>query len=377
MGARPIIYKYPLDLTGHNPNNLVLGEPHTLPDGVNRAVVPNYGAFFAESLRIREKETGRVLVPREDFKAVQLYQEATQKTGLEVCAALVVTNESISKDIEIDYQAIGGQFSYSVIGLRKMLEDLDIDNRPVRWGDMIGRPSEFPPAPHLHDAGDLYGFEYLVEAIDALRHAIMVGQEAALEELRQYIHLIEEDTRTRITDFFRDTTKTIEEFDARNEAFEKATTERVENFEDGVDQRVTQFEQSTTSRVENFESGMEERMGVVEERTERGSLRTFFAEWMDEEYLRTHSFDPQAHRVTKYDIGLSQIKDNPPMTVGDGFGDLTPHVNKWMKRWLKDHEKTQDPHEVQAEQVGLGELDQATPYTLTQATVDTDKHLGY
>ena len=65
------------------------------------------------------------------------------------------------------------------------------------------------------------------------------------------------------------------------------------------------------------------------------------------------------------------------MTVGDGFGDLTPHVNKWMKRWLKDHEKTQDPHEVQAEQVGLGELDQATPYTLTQATVDTDKHLGY
>lgn len=355
MGTRPVIYKYPLDLTGHNPNNLVLGEPHVLPDGVNRAVVPNYGAFFAESLRIREKETGRVLVPREDFQAVQLYQEATQKTGLEVCAALVVTNESISKDIEIDYQAIGGEFSYSVIGLRKMLEDLDIDNRPVRWGDMLGRPTEFPPAPHLHDAGDLYGFEYLVEAIDALRHAIMMGQEAGLQELRQYIHLIEEDTRSQITDFFSSTTEKIKEFDARNEAFESRLTER----------------------VDDFETEVADRMGVVEERTERGSLRTFFAEWMDEEYLRTHSFDPQAHRVTKYDVGLSQIKDNPPMTVGNGFDELTPHLNKWMKRWLGDHKKTQDPHEVTATQVGLSELDGATPYTLTQVTEDTDKQLGY
>ena len=192
MGTRPIIYKYPLDLTGNNPNNLVLGEPHVLPPGVNRAVVPNYGAFFSESLVVREKETGRVLVPREEFKAVQLYQEATTHTGLEVTAALVITNEDVGGEIEIDYQAVGGEFSYSASGLRTMLNDLDLDNRPVRWGDMLGLPDVFPPAPHLHDAGDLYGFEYLVEAIDSLRHAIMLGQEAALGELRQYIAHLEQ-----------------------------------------------------------------------------------------------------------------------------------------------------------------------------------------
>ncbi len=191
MGTRPIIYKYPLDLTGNSPNNLVLGEPHTLSPGVNRAVVPNYGAFFSESLVVREKGTGRVLVPREEFKAVQLYQEATSQTGLEVTAALVITSEEVGDEIEIDYQAIGGEFSYSVTGLREILDDLDLDSRPVRWGDMLGKPGQFPPAPHLHDAGDLYGFEYLVESIDRLRHAIMMGQEAALDELRQYIAHLE------------------------------------------------------------------------------------------------------------------------------------------------------------------------------------------
>jgi len=191
MSTRPIIYKYPLDLTGHQPNNLVLGEPQTLPVGVNRAVVPNYGAFYAESLVVRDAVSGAILTPREQFKAVQLYQEATERTGLEVCAVVVITDSNVNSTIELDYQAIGGEFSYSVANLREMLDNLDLDARPVIWGDLIGRPGQFPPAPHLHDAGDLYGFEYLVEAIDSLRYAIMVGQDSELASLRQYIQLVE------------------------------------------------------------------------------------------------------------------------------------------------------------------------------------------
>lgn len=193
MGTRPIVYKYPLDLTGNNPNNLVLGESHTLPTGTNRAVVPNYGAFYSQSLVVREKSSGAILRPREQFKAVQLYQEATTRTGLEVCAALIITDTAVGNEVEIDYQVVGGEFSYSVTGLRRMIETLDLDARPVRWGDLLGKPGEFPPAPHLHDAGDVYGFEYLVEAIESLRHAILVGNEGSLSELRDYIIHVEEE----------------------------------------------------------------------------------------------------------------------------------------------------------------------------------------
>lgn len=200
MGTRPIIYKYPLDLTGENPNNLVMGEPHELEAGENRAVVPNYGAYFAESVKVRDPSTGKILKPREDFQAVQLYQEATQKTGKEVCAAIIVTNPDVGSNVELSYQAIGGEFSYSVKAIRELLEGLDLDARPVRWGDILGKPKNFPPAPHLHDAGDLYGFEYLVESIESLRQAIMVGQEAALQELRQHVELV----RQEMNDKFKD-----------------------------------------------------------------------------------------------------------------------------------------------------------------------------
>lgn len=187
MGTRPIIYKYPLDLTGRNPNNLVLAEPHTLAPGVNRAFVPNYGAFYSESLVVRDLGTGLPLIPHEQYVAVQLYEEATQLTGLEVCTVIVVTDSNVSDLVDIDYQAIGGEFSYSVSALREMIDGLDLDERPVIWGSILGTPNAFPPAPHLHDAGDLYGFEYLVEALDGISFAILTGNEVRFEELRQFV----------------------------------------------------------------------------------------------------------------------------------------------------------------------------------------------
>lgn len=209
MARRPEIIKYPLDLTGVNPNNLVRSEPHTLPAGTNRAIVPNYGAFYADSVIIRDANSGVILKPREQFKAVQLYQEATEKTGQEVCAVLVVTDTSITSDIEVTYQAIGGEFSYSVYALRQMLEDLDLDERPVVWGDVIGKPAAFPPAPHLHDAGDLYGFEYLVAALEQVYHGILVGDEAAHDAIRQYIDHVEQVMRALNAATRRDLTNAL------------------------------------------------------------------------------------------------------------------------------------------------------------------------
>lgn len=180
--------KYPLDLSGVNPTNLVKQEYHELPLGKNRAFVTDYGAFFSESLRIIDQSTGVELIPRTQFKAVQLQEQATEKSGKEVCSIIVIVDEAVSDKVLVTYQAIGGDFSYSVDSLRTMIENLDLDSRPVAWGDLLGTPSSFPPSPHLHDAGDVYGFEYLVEAIEAIRHAIQIGNIGDIEALKTYIH---------------------------------------------------------------------------------------------------------------------------------------------------------------------------------------------
>ncbi|MND22218.1 hypothetical protein D3C81_144660 [compost metagenome] len=185
MGA--IIVKYPEDPTGINPNNLVINEPHDLGSGRNRAFVPNYGAYFTESMIVKEVATGRVLTKGTHYIAAQLQQEATLAMDKEICAVVVITDPTVQDQLLFTYQVVGGVFSTSVSALQKMIEDLDLDERAVEWGAIIGKPTAFPPAPHLHDIGDLYGFEYLVEALDALRNAILIGDEAAHDELRQYI----------------------------------------------------------------------------------------------------------------------------------------------------------------------------------------------
>ena len=203
MPTQPLVLKYPLDLSGHNPNNRILEEPHILPDGVNRAIVPKYGSFYTSTLVVREVVSGRVLTPRVDYHAIQLYQEATQLSGLEVCAAIAVINIEIDSAIEIDYQAVGGDYCFSVDAMQLIIDELDLDERPVQWADLIARPKEFPPAPHIHDAGDLYGFEYLIEAIDRLRDAYHVtsgcavsNTGCAIDELKNWGH----DLERRITE---------------------------------------------------------------------------------------------------------------------------------------------------------------------------------
>ena len=188
----PLVIKYPLDLTGINPTNLVIGEPHTMPRRKVRAIATNYGPFFTEGLKVFDQVTGlrlRAGTPEEggQYVAAEMYAEATTRTGKEVCAIIVITDESVSDTVLIDYQVLGGEFSSTAAIIAQQVEALDLDERPVRWGDILGLPSAFPPAHHLHDIGDIFGFEYLVSAIERLRHAILMGDVASHDEIYRYI----------------------------------------------------------------------------------------------------------------------------------------------------------------------------------------------
>lgn len=194
----PIVIKYPLDLTGKSPNNLVLGEIHDLPAGVNRAIATNYGPFYTQKLVVRELPSGKVLTPNVQYKAVQLYEEATMRSGLEVCAILVITDTAVANKVELDYQVVGGEFSSSVAAIQQLIESLDLDSRPVTWAEVLGKPSAFPPSEHLHDVGDLYGFEYVVAALEAIRQAILQGDEATHDELRRYADKLSSDQDAKL-----------------------------------------------------------------------------------------------------------------------------------------------------------------------------------
>jgi hypothetical protein len=184
----PVIIRYPLDPTGSNPDNFVQGEAHTLSVRTVRAIAPTYGAFYTSTLRIFDPQNGnRELVRNIHYRVSELYEIPTAKYGQEICAIILIVDESVGSTVNINYQALGGDFSTAATAIVHMLETVALDNRPVAWPNLMHVPEEFPPTMHLHDAGDLYGFEYLVHAIERLTNVIQFGDAISHEKFYTYV----------------------------------------------------------------------------------------------------------------------------------------------------------------------------------------------
>lgn len=215
MPINPI--RYPLDLTGTSRDNLVLNELHTLKPTRVRAVALQNGAFYTASVVIRDVATARVLVSGQDYEFDNLYQMASEHAKAEVAAIIVITNTEVSNTISVDYQCIGGLYGYSTTAIMQQIEDLQLDNRKVEWGNIYNKPAVYPPAKHLHDIGDVYGFEYLVQAIQQLRHAIMVGDEGSHENIYRYIEKTIGSTSDRVRELENALRRHIEDKDNPHE----------------------------------------------------------------------------------------------------------------------------------------------------------------
>ena len=146
-----------LDTTGASVDNRITNEPHTLQTSTNaRIVVPSYGAFYSDSLVITDIATGLPL-RTDQFYPSELYEVPTAKYGKEVYALIVITDVSVSNNIGLTYQALGGDYNASLDAIEQLIANLQLDARPVNFSDILHKPSEYPPSMHLHDVGMFMG----------------------------------------------------------------------------------------------------------------------------------------------------------------------------------------------------------------------------
>lgn len=192
--------RYPLDETGSSPDNLISGEPHELSSMEIRAVCPTYGAYYTASLRIYDVDNARWLDKGIDWRPADLLQDITVKTGMEVSMMFIVINTSVSSNIKITYQVVGGEYVNMDSTIANLYETIMKDTRAVDWLNIINKPLEFNPTMHRHMLEDVYGFEYVVAALERIRNAILMSDVPAFEYV---LTLIDERVSTinaRITD---------------------------------------------------------------------------------------------------------------------------------------------------------------------------------
>ena len=185
----PIVVRYNLDPTGLDPNNLVQNEPHLLVRRVVRSIAPLYGAYFADSMVITDVVTNRKLIRNQHWYPAEMYEVPTAKYGKDVYAIIIITDTTVGDNVTIQYQAIGGEYSTAELAIVQQLNNLSLDNRPATWPAIINKPDGFPPSMHLHDIGDVYGFEYLVHALERVKTAIEFGDQVSHDQILKYFDL--------------------------------------------------------------------------------------------------------------------------------------------------------------------------------------------
>lgn len=176
-------YRFPLDPTGVNRDNAVNGEVHQMTNSAIRAVAPVYGGYFTDSLKVYDHQTGRLLDRDVDYQCVELLQDATMRYGKEICVMILVINQTVTSQVRLNYQVVGGEFQYDGSAIINLYETAMADNRPIDWANVSNKPQDYPPSLHRHLLEDVYGFEPVVAALERLRSAVILSDVPAFEAL--------------------------------------------------------------------------------------------------------------------------------------------------------------------------------------------------
>lgn len=192
--------RFNVDLTGTSPSNRVEGEYHTLPNKTNRSVATTYGPYYTESLEVYDATTGNKLTRNVHYRCLDVVGIPTAQSGKEICTVIVVTNSNVGNAVRLNYQALGGGYEHTYEAIRLLMDTLLNDARLVGWPSLIDRLPSFNPSHHLHRVGDAIGFEYMVNELERLKSAILLGDEIAHMEILSYVDVAINGLRQLIQD---------------------------------------------------------------------------------------------------------------------------------------------------------------------------------
>lgn len=183
--------RYPLDLTGNHPDNRVMAEVHSITPQ-ERIFNVMAGAFYTESVQITY--LGERLTAHEDFRFHRVVEDAIRQSGKDVAMLIEITDKSVSGDIEVRYQAVGGEFQNIHESLVEMLENYKHDARGTFYKDIIEKPRFFEPVRHLTSIYDIYGLNPIAgplnELVSIARHRATKENSSLLIRLHRIEQMI-------------------------------------------------------------------------------------------------------------------------------------------------------------------------------------------
>lgn len=182
------------DYTGIAPSHKITDELVPMSTVINNTFPLAMGAFFEESVIIKNQATGQALVPDRDYRYRVLDSALSGHTGGKRIYYLVELKTNQVNNLLVTYQYVGGiavEQRNTIINLLTNLGDTDL--RDIYFSHIKNRPHTFSVTEdHFHDVGDVYGKDEeiavlgeIATALDLMGRNLVEGPES---ELAAYVY---------------------------------------------------------------------------------------------------------------------------------------------------------------------------------------------
>lgn len=222
LGASPLpqpldigkLLQYPFDRTGAAVTNRIQ-EIYELTDENRNEfnyIIPRFAPFFADSIIVEKLDTEDgnplLLKKNQDYYLGGHFGEIRPFVGQARVESLVIFDDRrITGRYRVTYQTLGGPFVLDATGYAEQIANYLVNPFQTTWGEIVGKPIEYPPVPHGHDASELMGIIDVVNAILELAagtRALVAEERKQTGALSGYLAATEE-----LKDFARKTSRDV------------------------------------------------------------------------------------------------------------------------------------------------------------------------
>ena len=195
----PLLYQ--VDWTGIEPSHYIHHEKLDAPyakDTIFRVVLPTYGGFFADTLKVYDKNRN-LLKPNYDYYATFKYEDATYHTGREIMGAILVVGGTEVESVFVSAQFLGSTYATQKNDVVTDTISEWFRSHPgqyAKWGEIIGEPTKYNDDRYKYTLWRYDGYEPTVASLEDINRTIILGRandikdyasqfDKGIEEIRQ------------------------------------------------------------------------------------------------------------------------------------------------------------------------------------------------
>lgn len=184
------VQRYQYDKTGLDPSNLVENESHLLGSDPIRIIVPKYGYFFKNTVKLYSVDR-QEYIDGAKYIFTEYFEKQSIKVGKEIYGTIVIVDDSITGEILITYQALGGINSKSSENIIAVHLDRLQTLETVEYTDLSDKPTKFKPTKdHKHPSSIVYDLGTLAKNLSSVGEALVIGKAPAHNAVIDYIDRI-------------------------------------------------------------------------------------------------------------------------------------------------------------------------------------------